>query len=620
MSRPRAPVGAAAYWLSPPLLCLALHWHDFHAWFRTDDFAWLGLASGISSWRALFSALFLPLAEGTIRPWSERAFFMAGYSLFGLDALPYRIVIFATQFASLILMAWIGRRLTGSAAAAWLATLFWMANSSTSIPLGWASAYNQVQCGLFLLAAFALFLRYLETGRRGYWIAQWVVFVLGFGALELMIVYPAVAAAYALLCAPRYFRRALAMAPVSVAYFLIHRWAAPPIASGDYAMHFSPASLLGTLFQYWTWSVGPVYLRLSYGTPAWLLEALMALVSIALAAFAVNRWRAGHRSAAFCLAWFVLVVAPVLPLRDHVTEYYPYLPVVGLCWLGSWAVVNAWRGKLALKSAGCAAAAAYLFMVAPQMRASSGWNYRLTVRARNLVEGLAGAHQLHPGQQLVLDGVDSDLFWHVIRDHVSYLLGMQHLYITPESAAHIEVHRDIGDVGEFLVSGGVLAENLADGGALVYDVRNPRLRNITMLYASKPHYRDLPLRIDLSDPLIAKLLSPDWYPIEVDHRWMPARASVTMSGPPKSGMALYLNGSVTSQQLAAGPVTLKVAVEGVDLGIVSIGANDFECRFSLPDSLVGKPQVIVDLSVSRIYHPPGDCRELGTSFGLMAIR
>jgi len=268
----------------------------------------------------------------------------------------------------------------------------------------------------------------------------------------------------------------------------------------------------------------------------------------------------------------------------------------------------------------CIAAAAYLFMVAPQMRAAARWNYGVTVRVRNLVEGLAGAHQLHPRQQLVLDGVDSELFWHAIRDHASYLLGLQHLYLTPESAAHIEAHEDLGDIGEFLVSGGVLAENLANGRALVYDVRGPLLRNISILYASQPHSHDLPLRIDPSDPLISNLLSLDWYPIQVNHRWMPSRASVTMSGPPRRGMALYLSGSVTSQQLAEGPVILTVAVEGLTLGTARIDAHDFEFRFSLPDGLVGKPQILVDLSVSRTYQAPGDDRDLGMSFGLIDIR
>jgi hypothetical protein len=350
------------------------------------------------------------------------------------------------------------------------------------------------------------------------------------------------------------------------------------------------------------------------------LEALVALLSVGLVVFAADRWRAGCRAAAFCLAWFSLVVAPVLPLRDHAMEYYPYLPVIGLCWLGAWAVVSAWRRGPAFKLAAYAGAVAYLLTVVPEMRTASRWSYRVTVRARNLVEGLAGAHQLHPGQQLVLDGVDNELFWHAVRDHASYLLGIQHLHITPESAAHIEAHEDIGDMGEFLVSGSVLADALAAGRALVYDVRGPRLRNITTRYASQPHSRELPLRIDPSDPLISNLLSPGWYPIEVDHRWMPARASVTMSGPPKRGMALYLTGSVTSQQLREGPLAMQVAVGGVAVGTARIAANDFEFRFSLPDNLVGKQQVAVDLSVNRTFRAPGDYRDLGMSFGLIAIR
>src|SRR5579863_1614017 len=105
------------WWVILCALCLAIHWLGFRAWFRADDFAWLGLAPNVHNWHDLLFALFQPRAQGTIRPWSERAFFMAGYAAFGLDALPYRIVIFATEFADLFLVLWIGRRLTGSLAA-----------------------------------------------------------------------------------------------------------------------------------------------------------------------------------------------------------------------------------------------------------------------------------------------------------------------------------------------------------------------------------------------------------------------------------------------------------------------------------------------------------------------
>src|SRR5271170_5366819 len=106
-----------AYWTVPALICLAVHWQGFEAWFRQDDFAWLSLYSHIHSFPDLVWWLFRPQAQGTIRPWSERAFFIAGYALFGLNALPYRIVIFATQFAALALTQAVGARLTASRAA-----------------------------------------------------------------------------------------------------------------------------------------------------------------------------------------------------------------------------------------------------------------------------------------------------------------------------------------------------------------------------------------------------------------------------------------------------------------------------------------------------------------------
>src|SRR5580693_1776333 len=114
----------AAWWLAPSLLCLLLYWRGFTAWFRADDFAWLGVGLYIRNFHDFLAAMFSPQAQGTIRPWSERAFFMAGFGLFGLDALPFRLVIFATQFANLALMAAILRRLTGSRAAGLWAAIF----------------------------------------------------------------------------------------------------------------------------------------------------------------------------------------------------------------------------------------------------------------------------------------------------------------------------------------------------------------------------------------------------------------------------------------------------------------------------------------------------------------
>ena len=88
-----------ASWAIPPLFLLAFYWYGLKCWFRQDDFAWLWLTTQVHNWADFWRAMFTPLAQGTIRPLSERSYFMGLYTLFGLDALPFRICVFATQFA-----------------------------------------------------------------------------------------------------------------------------------------------------------------------------------------------------------------------------------------------------------------------------------------------------------------------------------------------------------------------------------------------------------------------------------------------------------------------------------------------------------------------------------------
>jgi len=291
-------VRAAACWAAPCLLCLILYWPGLTAWFRADDFAWLGAGIYNQNFHDLLVSIFGPKAQGTIRPFSERIFFMAGFSLFGLDALPFRIVVFATHFANLVLAASIGKRLTGSRTAGWVACVLWLVNSSNVLPLGWTCVYNQVLCGFFLLLAFYFLLRHIETGERRYFVWQWIAFLLGFGAQELNLMYPAIAASYTLLCARKHFRRTLPMFAVSAVYVAVHQWAAPAAKSGDYAMHFTGA-MLRTLGTYWTWTLGPTFLFTPVPALKLIIPFAVGILTVALLWFAADKLKHGARAAAF---------------------------------------------------------------------------------------------------------------------------------------------------------------------------------------------------------------------------------------------------------------------------------------------------------------------------------
>ena len=598
-------------------LFLVLYWPALTAWFRADDFAWLGVGLDVHNFHDFLSALFSPKAQGTIRPWSERAFFMAGYALFGLDALPFHIVVFVTQFANLVLVGSIGARMTERRPgglrhdAGLYAAILWLLNSSLILPLGWVATYNQVMCGFFLLLALHLLMRYTETGRTRYLVWQWIVFLLGFGALELNLVYPAIAAAYTWFYARKYFRRTLPMFAVSAAYALVHFAVAPP-RSDYYAMHFTGA-MLRTLAKYWTWSIGPTFLETPLHLPRWVLPAGIAIVSLALLAFVVRKLRAGQRGVLFCLVWYLATLAPVLPLRDHITEYYVYLPVVGLAWLGGWALAES-------RVAAPAIALLYAFLVVPETIASTAWNHRVSTRARDLVEGVAQAHELHPTKSILLEGVDTDLFWNAILDRPFRLIGLDHVYLTPGSERRIEAHPALGNVAEYVLPAGAVDNALKGDAVVVYDVRGPRLRNITSVYAALPRETKLPLRVDLASPLTQYLLGPEWYPADGDHRWMPRRATLRMAGPAAGGQKLYLEGQCPREQLRQGPLTLTVTVEGAPPARNEIREPVFHLAFTIPYTAVGKPEMQIALEVSRVFRPADDPRDLGVVFGVIEVR
>ncbi len=607
---------AVAYWTVPALICLLVHLRGFEAWFRADDFAWLSLYSHIHGFPDLLSALFRPEAQGTIRPWSERAFFIVGYALFGLNALPYRIAIFATQFAALALAQAVGARLTGSRTVGFCAAILWTINSSTVEPLGWACVYNEVMCAAFLLLALYLLMRYVDTGERRYKIGEWVVFVLGFGALELNVVYPALAAGFTLLCARKFFRGTLPMFGVSIVYTAIHTWAAPPSATGQYAMHFG-ASLLRTLGTYWTWSIGPVYLETPPYLKRWMMLAAIALVSLGLLVFLAGKLRAGYQAALFCIVWYVVTFVPMLPLRDHETEYYPYVPVIGLAWLGAWGLIEAWRRGGQVRWVGVALAALYIALVLPRTVRASAWNYGLTAKAHDLVAGVARAHELHPDEAILLDGVDEDEYLNAVRDKAFVLIGANQVYLAPGSETRLTEGAGWGRVEDYVLAPSIANRALDRGMLEVYDVRGGTLRNITSKYGATLRRAGMPMRVSVSDPLTTYLLGPEWYPVDVDHRWMPKRATLRMGAPSEPERRLYLTGYSAA---GLGPADVAVSVNGIALPPAVVRPGPFEIAFALPDSIVRSHEMLVAIEASKTFRPSGDSRDLSLSFGVFEVR
>lgn len=616
--------------LAPWAACLYVFWPGIRAWFQADDFAWLSLHLHIHSFRDLLRAMFEPMAQGTIRPWSERLFFTGFHWMFGLEALPYRVWVFATQLVNLALLGAIARRITGSMMAGVAAPLFWAVNASLGVPLSWTSAYNQVLCATFILTAFYCFVRLTEGGERRWRVGVWAAFLLGFGALEMNVVFPALAAGYAFLRSREYWRATLPMFVVSGVYALAHRVAAPRIGSGPYAMHFDLA-ILRTLTTYWETSFGgpgladlPVDERFqSVGMAApWVLSAALLLF------LGAGLWRRRWLRL-FPLWWFAVLIAPVLPLRDHISHYYLTMPVIGLALLGGWAFSRAWHQSLPTRMLAVLTAALYLATSTPVGRAVAEYYRQRSQAVRRLVQGVAHARTLHPDKTILLNGVSSDLFWAGINDKPFRLFGVRDVFMTPGAEETIEPHPELGDVGEFVLPAAVVLEELKHGRAVVYSAAavdsGGKLKNITGLYAALARARlkpELPRRVDAGHPAFAGQLGEGWYEAEGGYRWMSRRAVVWLGGPKSPEERLHISGFYPEEQLRNGVVRMTVWVEGFRQGPVVLGNSDREFRFSfpLPPETLGRQRIEVVVEVDRTFSPEGEGRELGAAFGAFSIR
>ena len=481
-------MGRAAYWAVPSLISLALYWPGLLAWFQKDDFAWLGLRDLVHSWRDLLWALFAPLAQGTIRTLSERVFFLSFTSLFGLHALPYRLWVFATGCLTLAMLCAVCTKLTRSRAAGFLAAVFWICNGTVAYVYSWTAIYYELLCSLFLLTGLWLVIRHAETGEKRYWAAQWVTYLIGFLVLELNVVYPALVLMYALCFAPGIVRKVLPLFVPAAAYTVLHLVTTPLQTSGPYKMYWN-ASVLPTFWTYWKYALGPNRLIYAGIQPSVFRSALALGLMAGLVGFLC--WSVYRRQwlTVFCAAWFVIVLAPVLPLRDHITDYYLTIPTIGLAMWGSWAVVCGWRAGLVERVAAVVLATIYLGVNIPVAHITSRAFADSSHRIHSLVSGVVEATENQPGKVVLLSGIGRELFWDSVWNRPFRLVNRHEVYLIREDNPEIVPLLPPEDVPHFFMDRKDAVRALAEGRAVLFAVEGgARVRDVTREYlaSSRP--------------------------------------------------------------------------------------------------------------------------------------
>ena len=484
----------AAWYAAAPLAGMLLYWRLPSLWFVNDDFAWLGLPAEAHA-HGLFYALFSPFAQGTVRLLSERVFFLAFSGLFGLHALPYHLWVLATWMLAVTLVQRIGEILTQSRAAGLLAALIWAANSNAAPPIVWASAYNQILCAALLLGAF-------YSRLRGWRVGEWLFYLAGFGALEVTVMYPFLAALHAFCVDRKRLAGTVSLFIPAGLFAALHFLFIPKSTDSVYALAVD-YRLPATVKTYLSWLLEPGSAALgpsieAYRTPEKILGLLFAL---ALAGFVLRCLMRRQWIALFFCGWAVLLLAPVLPLPEHLMFYYLTLPSIGLAWLAGWAVASAYNSGPGLRAAAVALAVIYFTASVAGIDAEVRLYAQRGQRMRAVMEAVAAAMAAHPGDAVVLQGADTQLVNSGFEDRPFRLVGAPRVSLLPDGAE-------------------ALPAQAASGQVRVLKVTGNEARDVTEAYAETGADRR-PNFVDVGNPAYARRLGPTWYPIENGFRWAP---------------------------------------------------------------------------------------------------
>ena len=604
---------AGAAFLLPALLLFIAYWPVWDVWFRADDFAWLGLRLPIRDAPSLFQALFQPMAQGTVRFLSERAFFLAFSTLFGNDPTPMRAFVFLVQLANIALLVRLTWRLTGSLLTAALVPSLWLLNPGVVVSMAWLSTWNQLLVVFFLLGALVSFIE------RRPWLC-WASFLLGFGALEVNIVFPALLLVYVWLYERDRLREVWPFFVPALLFVALHLFVIPKNKLDPTYQLSLDAELPNRLYRYWKWGLGFWrYVGLVGGHLRWerLGSPALTLLGVATIAWALRDfWRnlPGGRLALFGAAWFVGLLLPVLPLRNHFSDYYLASASIGMAMILSVAVVEGFRWRPAVGAAATILVGLVVFASWEVRGTTIAWYQTHAKATERLVKGVVEARRLHPDGVILVDQVDNALFWDGFMDDPFRLFLVFDVFLTPGSERRLKQSEARDDFSPYVFPAEDTRFLLEHEAVEVYRFGPGPLRNVTRAYhqqmdATLAH--GLPRFIDVGKPTYRELLGKGWHPVANRARWCERQAEFQIGGPKSAGQSLWLTGFLSPLVLANGPQTLTVTVSGPEVSRQGVNGQKlrpitfsapnapFSVAIPLPEAFTGVPALQVRLQFSQ---------------------
>ena len=325
--RPATPAIEPPRWLvvlAPLAAALIVHGNAVNGFFAADDLDFLARARGLDA-----------TAWGWARPLPGRFRWELFTAWFGVQPFPHLLLAWLLHAGSALLVA---RIAVLAGLGRWVAITAGVLVAGSSIAYTsthWASGLGELMASAFALAALALHLECRLRPRPG---LAWLAGSCAACALlskESVLLLPLAVFAFDKLVPVRGegrgALRAIAWLGGLAGAAVVTAWIVSPHVAGEaYAFVPTPAALFANLFTYGAWLVrlaDPIRDVSAMPDPALLPWGLAVFAGWAIAAWSERSQPLRPVTAG--LAWFALLLAPVVPLASHSYLYYLVTPLAG---------------------------------------------------------------------------------------------------------------------------------------------------------------------------------------------------------------------------------------------------------------------------------------------------
>jgi hypothetical protein len=219
----------------------------------------------------------------------------------------------------------------------------------------------------------------------------------------------------------------------------------------------------------------------------------------------------------------------------------------------------------------------------------------------------------------LLAGVDNITFWQAIFDRPFFALGIDQVYLTPESRRSIDARSGAEIIDPYFFQPETRRRDF-----VVLDVA-AGMRDVTGEWARALEQGVIGgagRRIETGNPFHEVALGEGWHARENGYRWSGKRATVRMAAPATESELLHIWGYCPAAQLKEGPLKLRISAEGMPVADEPLreGDREFSLQFKVPRELVGRASMSVSVEVNHTIRPPGDGRELGLVFAGFEVK